>query len=279
MAALTATWGTVTAGHADGAESGDQLLLGVTDCVLAIWSRQPRRVFSRLVVPAPLLLHLLATGAAKGMLRKTAVTVFCAYVFIVDVRRQPRMALPLLRTADLLITQCFADSPELPAGGVLPEGSPAPIDTAEHRLLALVQAVRKEARGCADTARPTAAATVLCHAAARGAAVRAAALPPVLALLSSRYPKARSALCSWCCIPDASHGAPANHTKRGLPVRSFTSWAIRQAGSPMSYSAVEANVCGSPIVSWAGGIFNMRVRRAGPEAYCGAAVCPAAGRG
>ncbi len=109
---------------------------------------------------------------------------------VLNARRQPRLALPVLRTADLLITQCFADPEEDdPADDV--NGTGATASAAEQRLLALVQAIRREARGSADLARLTAAASALCHAAARGAAVRAAALPPVLAILVSRYPKAR----------------------------------------------------------------------------------------
>ena len=100
------------------------------------------------------------------------------------------MALPVLRSADLLITQCFADPSEEGLADTVDQ-TDGEASAVEQRLLALVAAIRREARGSADLARLTAAASALCHAAARGAAVRAAALPPVLAFLVSRYPKAR----------------------------------------------------------------------------------------
>ena len=102
------------------------------------------------------------------------------------------MGLPLLRTADLLITHCFADPADNLADDAPPDASRAMAEAGEERLLALVQAIRDEARGCADLARLTAAAAALCHAAGRGSALRAAALPAVLALLVSRFPKVRS---------------------------------------------------------------------------------------
>ena len=101
------------------------------------------------------------------------------------------MALPLLRTADLLITHCFSDPADGHTDDAAPTACPASAAAAEGRLLALVQAIRNEARGCADLARLTSAATALCHAAGRGPAVRTEALPSVLALLASRYPKVR----------------------------------------------------------------------------------------
>ena len=116
--------------------------------------------------------------------------------------RQPRLALPLLRTADLLITHCFVDpAEELGDDTLAPGASWASSKAAEEQLLALVRAIRDEARGCADPTRLMVAATALCHAAGRGSVVRAAAFPAVLALLASRYPKVRFRPCHRLMSP------------------------------------------------------------------------------
>ena len=185
--------GSAAAAAHGAADSGVSLLLGVADCVLAISSREPRcalvlsLAFHRFGARKPLQLCTATWLSCQG----AECTIPCLDVDMdLPARRQPRMALPVLRTADLLFTQCFADpaEEEFANGG---DRKAAASKATEQRLLALVQAVRREARGCADLARLTAAASALCHAAARGAAVRTAALPPVLALLVSRYPKAR----------------------------------------------------------------------------------------
>jgi len=159
------------------AESGAPLLLGVADCVLAISSREPRFVTTW---PPP---HL-------GMVLQS----HCRYAL-------PPSSGPTGWGRGLMLrclqasacSQATADGSAGAAHGGPAEGidKDEEASATEQRLLALVQAIRREARGTADLARLTAVASALCHAAARGAAVRSAALPPVLALLVSRYPKAR----------------------------------------------------------------------------------------
>ena len=159
------------------------------------------------------------------------------------------MALPLLRTADLLITQCGLCE-LVPIQHSPSDAQPAPVTAlqtaaaAEAQLLALVEAVKGEARSCADVGRLLAATEVLCHAAGAGGAVRVAALAPVMVLLCSRYPKVTSC---WLA-PAPQHVQPQHQCRfqlqrrawRALELsarrctsgRQFVSWTALAAGGP-----------------------------------------------
>lgn len=102
------------------------------------------------------------------------------------------MALPLLRTADLLLTQGGLVDLLPPKAGTadgmdIADGSVAA--AAELRLLALVELAKGEARSCTDVGRLMGAASLLCHAGGCGGALRAGAFAPLMVLLLNRYPK------------------------------------------------------------------------------------------
>ena len=93
--------------------------------------------------------------------------------------RSPRMATPLLATADVLLAATPLRAALSGPGG----GAPPPWAA---QLLAAVQG---EVRGCGDVPRLHAAAGVLCQLAAGPEPLRGDALRAATALLGSRYPK------------------------------------------------------------------------------------------
>ena len=104
------------------------------------------------------------------------------------------MALPLLRTADLLLTQgglaeLVTPTAAAASGGDVADAAGDIVASAELRLLALIELAKGEARSCTDVGRLMGAATLLCHLAGCGGVLRGAALAPIMVMLLNRYPK------------------------------------------------------------------------------------------
>ncbi|CAL8461606.1 g1137 [Coccomyxa elongata] len=93
-------------------------------------------------------------------------------------QKSPRLALPLLKAADVLYTECGLE--DLPATRFIPGE--------------LLELVKEEARGCRDVPSLTWAATSLCHLAGAPAPACFGALHALLTLLVNRYPKVRKSV-------------------------------------------------------------------------------------
>lgn len=156
-----------------------------------------------------------------------------------------RMAGPLLRTADLLVTRApgvlasqVVPPPPKPAGAGGAEeqaqgGGAAAAGAAGEAAPALqplpdvlVGLARAETRQCTDVARLLDAATLLCHLLPCANPCRTSAYQGLLVLLVSRYPKVRPARSLWVlmhlyCELGLLAGAPLKFGTQNGPARGY----------------------------------------------------------